>query len=191
MRDGFHYKFWVYILSSRTGTLYVGVTGYFDRRFMQHKMNTIEGFTKKYKVHRLVYYETFDHAANAISREKQLKGWRRARKIALLEKINPRWQDLVESWGGEMRFRGQVWVEFPKPAFSGTHRRDPSTPARCVPCSRSLRVTRVGGFRFPMNRVSRKTHNHKGHEGTQRGRYIPRLSSCPLWFNFPVGSCGL
>ena len=107
MRDGFHYKFWVYILSSRTGTLYVGVTGYFDRRIMQHKMDTIEGFTKKYKVHRLVYYEAFDHAANAISREKQLKGWRRARKIALLEKTNPRWQDLAESWGREMRFRGQ------------------------------------------------------------------------------------
>ena len=77
MRDGFHYKFWTYILTSRTGTLYVGVTGYFDRRIMQHKMDTIEGFTKKYKVHRLVYYESFNHAANAISREKQLKGWRR------------------------------------------------------------------------------------------------------------------
>ena len=68
-------------LSSRTGTLYVGITGYFDRRIMQHKMDTIEGFTKKYQVHRLVCYETFDHAANAISREKRLKGWRRAKKI--------------------------------------------------------------------------------------------------------------
>jgi putative endonuclease len=57
------------MLSSRTGTLYVGVTGYFNRRIMQHKMDTIEGFTKKYKVHRLVYYETFDDAAKAISRE--------------------------------------------------------------------------------------------------------------------------
>ena len=113
MRDGFHYKFWVYILSSRTGTLYLGVTGYFDRRIMQHKMDTIEGFTKKYKVHRLVYYEAFDHAANAISREKQLKGWRRAKKIALLEKVNPRWQDLAESWGREMRFRGESLGRIP------------------------------------------------------------------------------
>jgi putative endonuclease len=95
------------MLSSRTGTLYIGITGYFDRRIMQHKMDTIEGFTKKYQVHRLVYYETFDHAAKAISREKQLKGWRRDKKIGLLEKTNPRWQDLAESWGREMRFRGE------------------------------------------------------------------------------------
>lgn len=107
VRDGFRYKFWVYILTSRTGTLYVGVPRYFDRRIMQHKMETIEGFTKKYKVHRLVYYESFDHAANAISREKQLKGWRRAKKIALIETLNPRWQDLAEKWGCEMRFRGE------------------------------------------------------------------------------------
>ena len=83
-----------------------GSTRVFDRRIMQHKMDTIEGFTKKYQVHRLVYYESFDHAANAISREKQLKGWRRAKKIALIEKVNPRWQDLAEKWGSEMRFRG-------------------------------------------------------------------------------------
>ena len=54
MRDGFHYKFWVYILTSRTGTLYIGITGYIDRRISQHKMDSIEGFTKKYKVHLLV-----------------------------------------------------------------------------------------------------------------------------------------
>jgi len=82
VRDGFNYKFWVYILTSRTGTLYVGITGYFDRRISQHKMDSIEGFTKKYRVHRLVYYETFDLAPKAIGREKQLKGWRREKKIA-------------------------------------------------------------------------------------------------------------
>ncbi len=107
MRDGFYYKFWVYILTSRTGMLYIGITGYFDRRIMQHKMDTIEGFTKKYKVHRLVYYESFDHSVSAIGREKQLKGWRRAKKIALIEKMNPRWQDLAESWGRGMRFAGE------------------------------------------------------------------------------------
>ena len=107
MRDGFHYTFWVYILTSRTGTLYIGITGYIDRRISQHKMDSIEGFTKKYKVHRLVYYETFDYVLNAIRREKQLKGWRRDKKIALIEKSNPRWQDLSEHWGREMRFRGQ------------------------------------------------------------------------------------
>jgi putative endonuclease len=110
VRDGFHYKFWVYILVSRTGTLYVGVTGYFDRRIAQHKMDSIEGFTSKYKIHRLVYYETYDQMQRAIGREKQLKDWRREKKIArsLTEKVNPRWQDLAENWGREMRFRGQA-----------------------------------------------------------------------------------
>ena len=108
VRDGFHYQFWVYILTSRTGTLYVGITGYFDRRIQQHKMDSIEGFTKKYKVHRLVYYETYDQVETAIRREKQLKGWRREKKIGLIEKLNPRWQDLAENWGREMRFRGQA-----------------------------------------------------------------------------------
>lgn len=106
VRDAFYYKFWVYILVSRTGTLYIGITGYFNRRISQHKMDSIEGFTSKYKVHRLVYYETYDHAQTAINRETQLKGWRREKKIGLIEKINPRWQDLAENWGREMRFRG-------------------------------------------------------------------------------------
>jgi putative endonuclease len=107
VRDGFDYKFWVYILVSRSGTLYVGITGYIDRRISQHKMDSIEGFTKKYKIHRLVHYETYRYVQSAISREKQLKGWRREKKIALIEKDNPRWQDLAEHWGREMRFRGQ------------------------------------------------------------------------------------
>jgi len=113
VRDGFHYKFWVYILVSRTGTLYVGITGYFDRRILQHKMDSIEGFTSKYKVHRLVYYETYGHVRAAIHREKQLKGWRREKKIALIEKMNPRWQDLAENLGREMLFRGQPIARTP------------------------------------------------------------------------------
>jgi len=107
VRDGSYYEFWVYILTSRTGTLYVGVTGYLGTRIMQHKIDSIEGFTKKYKVHRLVYYESYEHVMTAIRREKQLKGWRRDKKISLIEKVNPRWMDLAENWGREMRFRGQ------------------------------------------------------------------------------------
>jgi putative endonuclease len=107
MRDGFFYKFWVYILSSRSGTLYVGLTGFFDRRIYEHKYDTIEGFTQKYQVHRLVYYESYQDVQVAIAREKQVKRWRREKKIALIKKLNPRWQDLAESWGREMRFRGQ------------------------------------------------------------------------------------
>jgi putative endonuclease len=107
MRDGSSYKFWVYILSSRTGTLYIGVTGFLAYRIHQHKIDSIEGFTQRYQVHRLVYYEAYDHVARAISREKQLKGWRRQKKIALVETTNPRRQDLAEQWGREMRFAGQ------------------------------------------------------------------------------------
>jgi len=107
VRDGSYYQFWVYILTSCTGTLYVGVTGYLGTRIMQHKIDSFEGFTKKYKIHRLVYYENYEHVMTAIRREKQLKGWRREKKIVLIEKMNPRWQDLAENWGREMRFRGQ------------------------------------------------------------------------------------
>ena len=92
---------------SRTGTLYVGVTGYLARRIRQHKIESIEGFTQKYKVHRLVYYETYDHVVMAINREKQLKGWRRGKKIALVEKANPLWKDIAEQWGREIRLRGE------------------------------------------------------------------------------------
>ena len=113
MREGNDYTFWVYILTSRTGTLYIGITGYIDSRISQHKMDSVEGFTQKYKVHRLVYYETFGYVLNAIRREKQLKGWRREKKIALIEKSNPRWQDLSENWGREMRFRGQPIARTP------------------------------------------------------------------------------
>jgi putative endonuclease len=107
MKDGSYYKFWVYILSSRSGTLYIGITGFFERRIYQHKYDTIEGFTQKYQCHRLVYYESYQDVQVAIAREKQIKRWRREKKIALIEKINPRWQDLAENWGREMRFRAQ------------------------------------------------------------------------------------
>jgi putative endonuclease len=107
VRDGRNYRFWVYILCSRNGTFYVGITGFLYRRILQHKIDTIEGFTKKYKVHRLVYYESFSDVHVAIRREKQLKGWRRDKKKWLVENLNPRWQDLAENWGREMRFAGQ------------------------------------------------------------------------------------
>ncbi|HEY6307839.1 MAG TPA: GIY-YIG nuclease family protein, partial [Candidatus Angelobacter sp.] len=113
VRDGLHYKFWVYILASRSGTLYVGITGFFDQRIHQHKYDSIEGFTKKYQCHRLVYYESYQDVDAAIGREKQIKRWRRQKKIALIEKMNPRWQDLAENWGREMRFRGQSLGKIP------------------------------------------------------------------------------
>jgi putative endonuclease len=85
----------VYILASkRNGTLYIGVTSNLIQRIWQHKNNLIEGFTQKYQVHQLVYFEQYQDMATAISREKQLKKWNRAWKIELIEKANPRWWDL-------------------------------------------------------------------------------------------------
>ena len=76
-------------------------------RVKQHKNGEIEGFSSKYGCNRLVYWESFDEVIKAINREKQLKGWRRSKKIALIESMNPRWEDLAEKWGAEMVFAGE------------------------------------------------------------------------------------
>jgi len=102
-----HKKYWVYIVASRTGTLSIGMTNNLYVRVAQHKSGEIEGFSRDCKCNRLMYWERFDDVLKAINREKQLKGWRRAKKIALIESINPRWADLAEKWGAEMAFAGQ------------------------------------------------------------------------------------
>lgn len=85
----------VYILASKkNGTLYVGVTNNLIKRVFEHKNDMVQGFTEKYKVHRLVYYEQTDDVNSAIAREKSLKKWNREWKIKLIEKINPEWEDL-------------------------------------------------------------------------------------------------
>jgi putative endonuclease len=85
----------VYILASKqNGTLYIGVTGDLVKRAWQHKNNLVEGFTKKYGVHLLVYYEMHPDILSAITREKQLKKWNRAWKLELIEENNPEWNDL-------------------------------------------------------------------------------------------------
>jgi putative endonuclease len=85
----------VYILASkRNGTLYIGVTGDLVKRIWEHKQNFAEGFTSRYGVHVLVYFEMHDDIAEAIRREKQLKKWKRSWKIELIEKTNPEWRDL-------------------------------------------------------------------------------------------------
>lgn len=88
----------VYILASkRNGTLYIGVTSDLMKRVWEHKNDLVDGFTKKYGVHRLVYFEMHEDMASAIQREKQLKKWNRNWKIQLIEKENPEWADLYES----------------------------------------------------------------------------------------------
>jgi len=92
MKNGY-----VYILASRrNGTLYVGVTSNLVQRVWQHKQHLIAGFTEKYNVTHLVYFEVHDAIYSAICREKQIKKWRRAWKLNLIEKFNPEWRDLYE-----------------------------------------------------------------------------------------------
>jgi putative endonuclease len=94
----------VYILGSISGTLYVGMTNDLVVRVHQHQQHTFGGFTAEYEVTRLLYYEKFGDVRNAIRREKQLKGWRREKKVALIEKMNPQWKDLSGEWD-EIRLR--------------------------------------------------------------------------------------
>jgi putative endonuclease len=89
--------FSVYILASKkNGTIYIGVTSNIRRRVYEHKNGLVEGFTKKYKVHDLIYYESYEYINDALTREKQLKHWNRKWKIELIEKENPEWKDLYE-----------------------------------------------------------------------------------------------
>jgi len=91
-------QFYVYILcSKRNGTLYIGVTSDLVKRIYEHKNDLVGGFTKKYGIHRLVWYETHDSAESAITREKQLKKWKRTWKLKLIEQNNPKWNDLYEN----------------------------------------------------------------------------------------------
>ncbi|MEI7511576.1 MAG: GIY-YIG nuclease family protein [Candidatus Peregrinibacteria bacterium] len=93
------YRFFVYILASkRNGTLYIGVTNDILRRVYEHKTGAFEGFTKKYDVKNLVYYEEYPDIREAIIREKQMKKWSRIWKISLIEKENPVWKDLYEDF---------------------------------------------------------------------------------------------
>jgi putative endonuclease len=89
--------YFVYILASkRNGTLYIGVTNNLIKRVYEHKNDLVEGFTKKYKVHHLVYYEMTNDVKSAIEREKRLKKWNRKWKLELIEKMNPQWKDLYD-----------------------------------------------------------------------------------------------
>ena len=91
-------NYYVYILrSKRNGTLYTGVTSDIVKRVYEHKQNVVEGFTKKYNIHMLVWYEIHDSAESAINKEKQIKKWKRTWKLKLIEKDNPEWIDLYES----------------------------------------------------------------------------------------------
>ena len=92
--------YYVYILSSRSRTLYVGVTNSIRRRVWQHKQGEVEGFTRRYHIGTLVHFEVFGDVYAAIAREKQIKRWRREKKVQLILGENPEWRDLSEGWYG-------------------------------------------------------------------------------------------
>ena len=88
----------VYILASQTRRLYVGVTNDLIRRTWEHRTGAVPGFTRRYGIHRLVYFETIGEPAVAIAREKQIKDYARVKKIAMIDSVNPEWNDLAELW---------------------------------------------------------------------------------------------
>ena len=103
--------FFVYILASKSGTLYIGITNNLVARLLEHRAGAGSMFTARYDVTRLVYFEEWNDSNQAIAREKQLKGWRRQRKIDLIESVNPAWNDLSEeaalhTKGGSARWAG-------------------------------------------------------------------------------------
>jgi len=97
MSDREHH-YYVYLMSSRTRVLYCGITNDLARRVAEHKDGEFLGFSSDYKCHRLVWFEQFQYVGNAIDREKQIKRWRREKKLALIQEMNSSWADLSEEW---------------------------------------------------------------------------------------------
>jgi putative endonuclease len=97
--------FYVYIMTNRprSHTLYTGITSNLPRRVFEHKNKVLPGFTSRYNLTRLVYYELFAYPDDAIMREKEIKAWRRSKKIRLIESLNPHWYDLAEHWGEQYK----------------------------------------------------------------------------------------
>lgn len=94
-------QYYVYIMANRSRRLYTGISNDLVRRVYQHKHHLVAGFTKRYNIDRLVYYESTESVESAILREKQIKGWLRSKKIALIESMNPEWKDLSDGWYGD------------------------------------------------------------------------------------------
>jgi putative endonuclease len=91
-------KYYIYIMTNHSKTLYTGITNDLERRVYEHKNKLLPGFTSRYKISKLVYYEEFPDAPSAIMREKEIKGWVREKKIKLINSLNPSWEDLAKDW---------------------------------------------------------------------------------------------
>ena len=102
MRQRKHY---VYIMASKSRVIYVGVTGFLMARVLRHRAGEGGEFTRRYRVHRLVYFQSFHNVGDAIQRETEMKKWRREKKVGLIEERNPTWEDLAEGWGQQVPMR--------------------------------------------------------------------------------------
>ena len=125
-------QFFVYIMTNapKPAVLYTGITGNLPRRAWQHKNKLIPGFTSRYNLTRLVYHERFFYPDAAINREKEIKGWRRSKKIKLIETMNPRWEDLAKDWGDVYKPEpAAVQREIPRPAGKSAGLRDDAAQA--------------------------------------------------------------
>jgi len=91
--------YYVYIMASKSRVLYVGVPGFLMNRVLRHRAGIGGEFTRRYRIHRLVYFQSFRNVGDAIGREMEIKKWRREKKVALIEERNPTWEDLAEGWG--------------------------------------------------------------------------------------------
>lgn len=98
-------RYFVYIMTNPSKTLYTGITNSIRRRVREHKLKLTPGFSAKYNITRLAYFETFEDVRNAIEREKQIKAWTRAKRVALIESVNPKWDDLSREWDQPQTFR--------------------------------------------------------------------------------------
>jgi putative endonuclease len=97
-------RYFVYIMTDPSKTLYTGMTNSIRRRVREHKLKLTPGFAAKYNITRLVHFETFEDVRNAIEREKQIKAWTRAKRVALIESSNPKWDDLSREWDQPQTF---------------------------------------------------------------------------------------
>ena len=100
--------YYVYLMASRSRTLYTGLSNSIGRRVWEHKQGLVPGFTKKYTVHRLVYFEVYNDVRRAIEREKEIKAWRREKKVELVNSVNPTWHDLAEQWYEAVNRKKQI-----------------------------------------------------------------------------------
>ncbi|MGD1212751.1 MAG: GIY-YIG nuclease family protein [Candidatus Acidiferrales bacterium] len=125
--------YYVYILASRSRNLYTGVTNSLGRRLVEHREGRVPGFTTRYKIFRLVHYEVFRDVRAAIAREKEIKAWRRERKLWLIKRHNPTWEDLAARWSGNEQEQRAKRVA-PENA-NDRAKADPSPPSKNRPGS--------------------------------------------------------